>query len=365
MPRRLLVFWIVLASVLVFVREVVFFVPLFRGGFLLVLNLCLFCFRVIEQLFDQFSLFCKAIQILFRQKLRLSLRRLSRRKRRVHPVIILRRNRIELVVVTFAATHRHGEKSLADIVNQIVQVDLTRLFLRNHLSSPRAHSKQACCDQSFRFVGAKFIARDLLHREFVEWLVLIERPNDVVPVTPGVGPFVVVRKTSGVGITNDVEPMLSLTLAVVLTTQQPIDEIAPGFFRIVRRSNFVSRILVKCRRQTGQVVRGPAEQCAGMSFFRRSEAGFTEAFHDESINWVRRSSRNFRPFDRLKRPEIFFLVAAVRPVVSQTSAGINDQTILILTNGPFLLLDFQLLLSIWPRSTGGDPFAKVLGLFFR
>src|SRR5262245_11140381 len=76
----------------------------------------------------------------------------------------------------------------------------------------------------FGLVCGLFVAGDLFQYEAVERLVSIEAADDVVPKPPGAGAVAVVLKAFGLGIANDVEPMLAPSFAVIRIGQQSIDQ---------------------------------------------------------------------------------------------------------------------------------------------
>ena len=143
------------------------------------------------------------------------------------------------MIVALETAHGGGEERLAHGIDDIVEVLLTGFFDFDHGGIPGAHTEEGAGDEVFAFLFAvvtfgpkvfvllfiansfaegvvgEFVAGDLLHHEFVVGLVLVEGANDVITITPHVGAFEVVGKTTGVGVAGDVEPMLAPTFAVV------------------------------------------------------------------------------------------------------------------------------------------------------
>ena len=75
-----------------------------------------------------------------------------------------------------------------------------------------------------RSLGRDLVAGDLLDQEPVERLVAVEGVDDVVAESPGVGDVAVVLEALGLGVADDVEPVLRPALAVSRAGQQPVDD---------------------------------------------------------------------------------------------------------------------------------------------
>ena len=131
----------------------------------------------------------------------------------VEGVIVVRANRVVLVVVAPGAGDRQAEDSLAEGVDGIV--DGEGMILRDVEAEPAgdgevARGRDELGMASGRGVGGEFlreqVAGDLLAEELVVRHVGVEGVDDVVPKTPGVGHGEVGRLPGGVGVMGHVEP---------------------------------------------------------------------------------------------------------------------------------------------------------------
>ena len=76
--------------------------------------------------------------------------------------------------------------------------------------------------RAFAGVLGDLVSGELLGREAVVRLVIVERAGDVVSIAPRVRSLEIVRKARGIGVTHDVEPMTRRLFAVVGARQQSI-----------------------------------------------------------------------------------------------------------------------------------------------
>ena len=154
--------------------------------------------------------------------------------------------------------HRGAEKRLAHGIDHIIQIKLPRLWFLHHRRIPRAHAQKRTGHQLLSLASVvllsvlarvlklipitdalaqrgigQFVTGNLLDHKLIVRLVFVEGTDDIVTVAPHVGALVVVGVTSSVGVTGDIQPMLSPTLAVMRTGQQRGDERAPCLGRIL------------------------------------------------------------------------------------------------------------------------------------
>ena len=139
-----------------------------------------------------------------------------------------------------------------------VQFLLHRVVFANHLG---AKHQEAGCDQSLGAVGVtpvrEDVASQLLAHELVIGLVLIERPDHVVAVAPGVAVHDVVVHPVAIRIARHVQPMPAPALPVARRGQQPVHNPREG---IVRRIGEERSDLVRGGKQAVQVERSPPNQ---------------------------------------------------------------------------------------------------------
>ena len=127
------------------------------------------------------------------------------------------------------------------------------------------------------------VARELLDREFVERLVLVERRDDVIAVRPDVARRVRVI-ADRVGKAHDIEPRHGHPLAVMRARDQPVDQALVGVRRLVRDEGLRLR---EGRRHAGEIERKPADQRAAIRLGRRLQPDGREPPADQRIDRVR------------------------------------------------------------------------------
>ena len=128
-------------------------------------------------------------------------------EKREHAVILVVRERVELVRVALGALRREPQHRLAQAVDAVEHLDHPE-FLRDDRSLLVYHAvaeEAGGHDLLLRRVGQK-VASDLLHHELVVGHVAVDRGDD--PVTPG--PHLatkVLLVTVCVGVAGEVEPV--------------------------------------------------------------------------------------------------------------------------------------------------------------
>ena len=110
-------------------------------------------------------------------------------------IIIPGWNGVKLVIMALRALERLPQKDLphgiGDVIQPLLAGDLEHAHGR---MLPRPHAQKAGGKQRLRIVRFPFISCQLLHDEGGIGLVLLEGPDDVVPVTPGVWAGIVIGK---------------------------------------------------------------------------------------------------------------------------------------------------------------------------
>ena len=184
-----------------------------------------------RQLFEVISsaelkefLFFESLLILDSEEGRSPFGELGRGEHGLKGVVILRRNGVELMIVTAGALQGMGEEGLAyaiaHVVKEALSGDLRHLHPRQF---PWAHAQETRRDDHLRVVRLDFVARDLLADELIVALIRIEGTHHVVAITPGVAALVVIGEPGGIGVAGDVQPVLGHALSVVRGRQQPVD----------------------------------------------------------------------------------------------------------------------------------------------
>ena len=149
-------------------------------------------------------------------------------QRRLELVVVLLRNRIELVVVAPRAVDRQPERAFADRADDLVEVVVAPLgVVLLAEQDARSHAEKAGGDQAVVGPAVHLVAGDLLDQKPVVRLVLVERLDHVVAVAPRVGTMCVVFEAARISVTGDVQPHPAVALAVVRRRQQPVDQMLP------------------------------------------------------------------------------------------------------------------------------------------
>ena len=285
----------------------------------------------------------------------------QRTEHRLHPVKILGRNRIKLVVVTFRAAQLIGEERDADGVDHVIQILLPRDRGYAHRRVlPRAHAQEAGREHVIGVVGLEFITGDLLAHKLVVRLVGIKRAHHVIAIPPRVRPRVVIGKSGRIRVPHHIQPMPRHLLAVMRAGQQPIDQRRPSRVRILlpRRDKF--KCLLRSRRQAGEAVGHPPYQ-RHRSRTRRNVQPLWQTRTDKRINGMP-LPRHRRFFHGLIRPQFLRIVLAIRPPSIQTAAGFHRDAFGFAPRIG-LLQDRGDALGIRPWRSGGNPLFDITDLF--
>ncbi len=186
---------------------------------------------------------------------------LDSREHRRHAVIVALGKRIELVIVAASAIEREPQRGGGDRIDDVVEFVSASAtaqvaghgFVPDLVPGPRAQESQS--RDRLRIVGIDHVAGNLLAQKLIEWLVMIERIDDVVAISPGMGAFLVAFEAVCIGIMDHVEPVAAPTLAIVGRCQKSIDDF---FKRIGRRVGQEGVAFLGSGRQADQVERRPA-----------------------------------------------------------------------------------------------------------
>ena len=145
----------------------------------------------------------------------------------LHRIIILRTDRIELVIMTTRAADAETEKGLSevhhDLVERVLPCEPLRGFVFSDLAGKQHRSRH---EESRRRILAEGIARDLFADELIIRRVGVERLDHIIAIGPGIGPLGVHLEAVRVGVAHDIEPVLAPALAVAGTCEESIDGIA-------------------------------------------------------------------------------------------------------------------------------------------
>ena len=184
------------------------------------------------------------------------------REDRGEPVVIRLRDGIELVIVATRAVDRQPQKRTArrgdDFVDRVRadQSGLGGILVADIVV--RSGDKKGGADFNRRIVLPDHVARELFAHEAIEWLVVVERFDDVIAERPGVADDLVALKAAAFAEANDIEPVPAPLFAVARRIEQAIDQLLVG-----GRIGIVDELpdFLGAGRQTGEVVSGASNQC--------------------------------------------------------------------------------------------------------
>jgi predicted RNA-binding protein with RPS1 domain len=233
---------------------------------------------------------------------------LRRRQEGLEAVVVLLRNRIELVIVAPRAADGQAQERQADDVGPLGQhlVAAPGHFLVSRVAPHRAQAVEAGRHLRFAIRRIELIAGQLLQDETVVRLVPVEGADDVVAVAPGPEQVVVVLEAFRLGEADHVEPVPGPALAVAGARKEPVDEALVGVRLLVALER---RCLHGRRREAGQVERHPPDQFGAARLRRGREALALELLEDEAVDARARPGgvpdlRESRPPDGPEGPEV-------------------------------------------------------------
>ena len=172
------------------------------------------------------------------------------------------------------------------------------------------------------------VAGELLKRKAIKRRVVVEGPDDVVTVAPGMGLVAVALEGVGLGIAHQIEPVPPPLLAVVGRGEEPVNDALPRPRRLVGEEG----LHVGLRGgKAGQIV-GAAPQerpLVGKHGSRKPLLG--EPFEHKRVNGGRRDAvirdgrridrRHWRPARRAKRPVFLPLGPLTDPIPQRRHLG--------------------------------------------
>ena len=185
-------------------------------------------------------------------------------------IVVLRRNGIELVMMTTGAADGEPEHGCADVLDDLIERIESRHFDRGCLLPDlRWRWQRRGDEEAGGGIHAHRISCDLLKEELIVRQVAVQRLDDPITVGPRVFAQRIVFVAPRVGVTDDIEPMLRPTLAIVLRCQQPFDDlfISTRIVVLHKRIYFLRR-----RRQAREVERDATDEQTAVSLGRFGRA---------------------------------------------------------------------------------------------
>ena len=202
-------------------------------------------------------------------------------------VVITRRDRVELVIVTARARDGEPEESTRESIHAIRQRLGSRLRGRLRVAAiadvRRAHREKARAHAQVR-VAWNEIARDLRPHKLVVRHVAIQRSDHPIAIPPRLGQRCGIElATEPVAVARDIEPVPPPALAVLRRSEQRIDDFCE---RIRRRVGEKSFYLIRSRRQSSDVEIRPADECVLFRSGRRFQPRSFQSRQHESIHRI-------------------------------------------------------------------------------
>ena len=247
---------------------------------------------------------------------------------RQEAVVVLLRDRVDLVIVAAGAVDRQPEERLTGGGNEIVEPVIAPLKPVGRLVVPEAEAVVAGGDEIVGGGIGDLIAGELLKREPIKRRVGVEGPDDVVAVAPGMGLVAVALEGVGLGIAHQIEPVPPPLLAVMGRSEEPVDDALPRPRRPVGEKG--SRVGL-ARRQTGEVVGSPPQERLLVGKHGSREPLLGEPVEHKRVDGGRRDAvvrngrgidrRHRRPARRAKRPVFLPLRPLTDPIPQRRHLG--------------------------------------------
>ena len=229
----------------------------------------------------------------------------------VELVVLPHLERVVLAVVALDACHRQAHPSRRDGVDPITGIDGQELvgdhaaLGRGRVAPVETRGDELCIRRILEQVTSQ-----LLDRELVEGLVVVEGLDDPVAVAPHRALVVQVQPV-GVRVACEVEPAARHVLAEARRGEQAVDLALVGVRPVVGEEGVQ---LLGRRLEAGQVVRQAAQQGLAVGLRRRLEALGGVARGEEAVDWAA------RPFGACVR-HLGALGRDERPVLLPRRAG--------------------------------------------
>ncbi len=194
------------------------------------------------------------------------------REHRLKTVVILLRDRVELVVVALRAMDRQPHERADGVRDKVVAVevasDFTVDFRFGYLDVsdevPRTGRKEPECFDSVHRARVQHVARDLFGDEPAVGLVRVQRADDVIAVGPRIRARLVLVVAVRFAKVDHVEPVPRPALAVLRRREQLINERLESLRVLVTNERFD---FLWCGRQPDQVEVQPTDQRAPVRFW--------------------------------------------------------------------------------------------------
>ena len=188
---------------------------------------------------------------------------------------------------------------------------------------PWTHPEESRRHQVLYIALIDFIARNLLPDKLVVGLVGIKGPHHVIPVTPRVGPGVVIGKSCRVRIAGHIQPMAPELLPVMGAGHKAAGVGPHRGLRIFSKLLLKLLNLARRRRQAGQSESHPPDQFSRTCHRGRFQTSLLQPAINKPVHGVY-SLRDLLHLERAIGPEFLRFIPTIRPVFPQTARGLHD-----------------------------------------
>ena len=121
-----------------------------------------------------------------------------------------------------------GEKHFANVIDEVIQVQLPGNRLRDHRGPPGPRPEKTGGDQVLCVSWIQFITGNLLDHKLVVRLVLVKGANDIITVSPEIRSLIVIGEAGRIGVPHHIQPVLAPTFTIMGAGKQTVDQFRPG-----------------------------------------------------------------------------------------------------------------------------------------
>src|SRR5262249_20103536 len=143
---------------------------------------------------------------------------------RLEPVVVLSKDRVELVIMTSGAAEAQAKEHLGGDVRHVVEDDFTNLADLTLIALVDPMAEGAGNGQRVRVFWSNLVTGELFPDEPVVRLIVIERTDDVIAVAPGLGSIVIAPMSVRLRVSHEVQPVSTPAFAMARTCQQTADQ---------------------------------------------------------------------------------------------------------------------------------------------
>ena len=227
------------------------------------------------------------------------------------------------MIVTTCAANGQAHKGGPDRHDHVIQPIVFGRPLIVGLIIPHPQAVEAGGDDRVPACIIELIPGELLQHEAVVGLVVVEAPDHVVPVAPGIGLLSIPLIAVGLRKAHHVQPVPSPALTVLWFLQQPVNHPLESTRSVI--CNKALNLLVG-RRKTDEVEIGPPDKLTAGGRGRRLkplalEPGKNKPVYRTLCPGLRLHLGQGKLFDGTKRPPVTILVGHLKPGLPAGRSG--------------------------------------------